>query len=122
MEPPQIPYGRADFSEILKKDPRFDSRAYDFVMQVVEEATENAKGHVTGQELLCWFRDLALDAFGPMAFTVLEDWGVKSCEDVGDIVFNLYDANMIGKTDTDSPADFLGGFDFAEEFLVPYIP
>lgn len=120
MQPPEIIYGKADYSGILEKDQRFDARAYDFVLQVIGEATEEAKGHVSGQELLCWFRDLALDAFGPLAYTVLADWGVHTCEDVGAIVFNLYNAKIIGKTDADSPADFIGGFDFAEEFLDPF--
>lgn len=39
---------------------------------------------------------------------------------MGAIVFNLYNARRIGKTDQDSPADFIGGFDFREEFLGPY--
>ena len=121
MNAPEIHYETQDFSEILRKDRRFDPRAYDFVLQVIGEASEASKGqHVTGSELLDWFRDLALDAYGPLAYTVLSDWGVHSCEDVGDIVFNLYNANRIGKTESDSPADFIGGFDFREEFLGPY--
>ena len=120
MDAPNIQYETQDFSEILRKDNRFDPRAYDFVLQVIHEASEAAKGHVTGSELLDWFRDLALDAYGPLAYTVLADWGVHTCEDVGDIVFNLYDAKRIGKTESDSPADFIGGFDFSEEFLGPY--
>ncbi len=120
MEAPKIRYETDDFSDILKKDARFDPRAYDFVLQVISEASESAKGHVTGAELLDWFRDLALDAYGPLAYTVLTDWGLRTCEDVGDVVFNLYDAKRIGKTDSDSPADFIGGFDFREEFLGPY--
>lgn len=120
MDAPNIQYETQDFSEILRKDNRFDPRAYDFVLQVIHEASEAAKGHVTGSELLDWFRDLALDAYGPLAYTVLADWGVHTCEDVGDIVFNLYDAKRIGKTESDSPADFIGGFDFREEFLGPY--
>ena len=120
MDAPNIQYETQDFSEILRKDNRFDPRAYDFVLQVIGEASESAKGHVTGHELLDWFRDLALDAYGPLAYTVLTDWGIHTCEDVGDIVFNLYDAKRIGKTDADSPADFIGGFDFREEFLGPY--
>ena len=120
MEVPEISYETEDFSDILKKDARFDSRAYDFVLRVIAEASEVAKGHVSGQELLGFFRDLALDAYGPLAFTVLADWGVHCCEDVGEIVFNLYRSKRIGKTERDSPADFIGGFDFAEEFLGPY--
>lgn len=120
MNIPDILYEKDDFSDILKKDDRFDSRAYDFVLEVINEACSSAKGHVTGQELLEVFRDLALDAYGPLAYTVLNDWGVRCCEDVGAIVFNLYDSKRIGKTDKDSPEDFVGGYNFKREFLGPF--
>lgn len=120
MELPDIHYETENFSDILAKDARFDSRAYDFVLQVISVASQTAKGHVTGQELLGFFRDLALDAYGPLAYTVLTDWGVYTCEDVGDIVFNLFNSKRIAKTESDSPADFIGGFNFEDEFLGPY--
>jgi uncharacterized repeat protein (TIGR04138 family) len=120
MDVPDIPYEKEDYTEILKKDDRYDSRAYDFVLEVIHVASTDAKGHVTGQELLNYFRDMALDAYGPLAYTVLNDWGVRCCEDVGAIVFNLYDAKRIGKTDSDSPEDFVGGFNFKHEFLDPF--
>ena len=120
MDVPDIQYEKEDYTEILKKDDRYDSRAYDFVLEVIHVASTDAKGHVTGQELLNYFRDMALDAYGPLAYTVLNDWGVRCCEDVGAIVFNLYDAKHIGKTDSDSPEDFVGGFNFKHEFLDPF--
>ena len=120
MNVPEIIYEKDDFSDILQKDDRFDSRAYDLVLDVINEACSSAKGHVTGQELLVVFRDLALDAFGPLAYTVLNDWGLRCCEDVGAVVFNLYDSKRIGKTDKDSPEDFVGGFNFKHEFLDPF--
>ena len=120
MDVPDIPYEKEDYTEILKKDDRYDSRAYDFVLEVINFASTDAKGHVTGQELLNYFRDMALDAYGPLTYTVLNDWGVRCCEDVGAIVFNLYDAKRIGKTDSDSPEDFVGGFNFKHEFLDPF--
>lgn len=120
MEVPHIPYETDDFSDILSKDGRFDSRAYDFVQAVIHEACTDARRHVTGVELLDCFRDMALDAYGPLAYTVLNDWGVRCSEDVGAIVFNLYDSGRIQKTDTDSPEDFVGGFNFKREFLDPY--
>ena len=120
MDVPEIAYEKDDYSDILKKDDRFDSRAYDFVLEVIHEATAASGGHVSGQELLAFFRDLALDAYGPLAYTVLNDWGVKCCEDVGAIVFNLYDTKRISKTRTDSREDFVGGFNFKHEFLDPY--
>ena len=120
MEVPEIAYETDDFSDILKKDDRFDPRAYDFVLAVIHEASLAEKRHVTGQELLDYFRDLALDAYGPLTYTVLNDWGVRCCEDVGAIVFNLYDSGRIRKTDTESPEDFVGGFNLKHEFLDPY--
>lgn len=120
MDVPEIVYDEEDYSDILRKDDRYDSRAYDFVLRVISEASATAKGHVTGQELLGFFRDLALDAYGPLAFTVLDDWGLHTCEDVGEIVFNLLDSKRISKTPNDSREDFIGGFDFHREFLEPY--
>ena len=120
MEVPDIIYEKDDFSDILKKDGRFDPRAYDFILDVIHEACMDAEGHVTGRVLLDYFRDLALDAYGPLAYTVLCDWGLHSCEDVGAVVFNLYDSKRIGKTEKDSPGDFAEGFDFKHEFLDPY--
>ena len=122
MDMPDIHYETDSFDDILAKDDRFDPRAYDLVLQVIGIASEEAKGHVSGQELLDYFRDIVLDAYGPLAYTVLTDWGVRSCEDVGAIVFNLYDSKRIGKTDSDGPEDFIGGFDFKDEFLGPYQP
>ena len=121
MDIPQIEYEKDDYSDILAKDDRFDRRAYDFVLQAIGEANAREQRHVSGQELLGVFRDLALDAYGPMAYTVLTDWGLTKCEDVGAVVFNLYNTKRIGKTESDSPSDFLGGFDFREEFLGPYL-
>ena len=120
METPQIPWENDDYSDLVAKDPRYDPRAYDFVNEAINWACEEAKGHVDGQELLSYFRDLALDAFGPMAYSTLADWGLNCCEDVGEVVFNLYDSKRIGKTERDSKADFIGGFDFRTEFLEPY--
>lgn len=120
MEIPEIQYETGDFDDILRKDSRYDSRAYDFVMRVVAEASLSAKGHVSGQDLLGFFRDLALDAYGPLAYTVLTDWGLETCEDVGAVVMNLCDGNRIAKTERDTADDFVGGFDFKTEFLGPF--
>ncbi len=120
MDQPEVTYEKDDYSAILAKDGRYDARAYDFTLQVIHELGEEVKGHASGQEVLDWFRDLALDAYGPMAYAVLDDWGVHNCQDVGEIVFNLCDAGLIGKTENDSKADFIGGYDFKDEFLGPY--
>jgi uncharacterized repeat protein (TIGR04138 family) len=54
--------------------------------------------------------------------TVFKDWNVKRCRDFGDIVFNLVEFGVLGKTDTDRREDFDGGYDFKSAFLNPFVP
>lgn len=69
-------------------------------------------GHVTGGELCESVRKLSLHQFGLLAAMVLEQWGVRSTSDIGDIVYNLIEAGDLEKTPTDSRADFDDVFDF----------
>jgi uncharacterized repeat protein (TIGR04138 family) len=78
--------------------------------------------HVSGQELLGGIRQFALEQFGPMAQTVFEDWGVRNCQDFGEIVFNMVEIGLLAKRDTDSREDFLAGYDFQEAFRKPFLP
>ena len=78
--------------------------------------------HVTPQELLTGIRTHALEEFGPMAMTVLEEWGVRSCRDFGEIVFNMVNIGLLKKTERDQITDFDQGYDFAEAFRKPFLP
>lgn len=121
---------QAAVEALAEKDARYDTEAYYFLREALEftlrdlsdKAGKPVKRHVTGAELLDGFRRLALDEFGPLAFTVLESWGVNRTEDVGDMVFNLIDAGVFGKNDKDSRADFAKVYDFKAEFLAPFAP
>jgi uncharacterized repeat protein (TIGR04138 family) len=122
----------ANFEEgldlILAQDPRYRRDAYLFVRDALDftqktAAREHRDGlHVTGQELLTGIRDYTLTMFGPMAITVLEEWGITKCEDFGEIVFNVVEAGLFSKTDTDSRADFQNGYDFDDAFRKPFLP
>lgn len=122
-----------NFNEVLDKivaaDPRYRREAYDFVREaldftqkVVAQSAKGSKRHVKGQELLAGIRDFALAQYGPMALTVLEEWGVRRCEDFGEIVFNLVESGILSKTPEDSREDFKGGYDFIKAFKVPFLP
>jgi len=114
---------------ILAKDQRFASDAYAFVREaldytqklVVKEARTGIR-HVSGQELLDGLRKFALEQFGPMVVTVFEDWGVKSCRDFGEIVFNMVEIGLLAKTDKDTRDDFQNGYDFTDAFRKPFWP
>jgi uncharacterized repeat protein (TIGR04138 family) len=114
---------------IRARDARYQDGAYAFVREALDY-TQKTVGktnrgrlrHVTGQELLQGIRDYALAQYGPMATLVLEEWGIHNCQDFGEIVFNMVETGVLAKTETDSRADFAGGYDFYEVFRKPFLP
>ena len=67
-------------------------------------------------------RAFALDQFGPMARTVLGEWGVTKCGDFGDIVFNLIEYNVFSRNAQDQREDFAEFYTFEEAFDLPFRP
>ncbi len=114
---------------ILAKDSRYSGAAYlflrdalDFTIKESADAGSHENRHVSGPELMEGFRRYALNEFGPMVPTVLEDWGIERCGDVGNMVFNLIDVGVFGKTESDRREDFEDVFDFDEAFKAPFLP
>ncbi len=103
---------------ILAKDPRYPIEAYIFVREALDHtmAIRNKAGHVRGQELLTGMRALAIEQFGPLTLPVFHNWGVRRTEDIGEIVFNMVEIGILGKTEEDSREDFVDGFDFEDAF------
>ena len=114
--------------QILDKDDRYHRDAYFFIREgldytqhkLAKESNSSEPCHISGQELTNGLRQYAIDNYGPMSKTLLNEWGVYSTEDFGEIVFNLVENNLLAKTENDSRADFANGFDFNEAFVVPY--
>ena len=115
--------------KIIAQDPRFARDAYhfireslDFTQKLISKENRGAIRHVSGQELLDGLRQFALQQYGPMAVTVLEEWGVHNCRDFGDIVFNMVENSLLAKTEKDSRDDFQKGYDFTDAFRKPFWP
>ena len=96
--------------------------ALDYTTKQQKKTKGASVRHVAGPELLEGVRQYALKEFGPMVVTVLSYWGIRSCEDVGHMVFNLIGAGIFGKTEEDSIDDFKNVFDFQEAFVKPFAP
>jgi uncharacterized repeat protein (TIGR04138 family) len=122
-----------NFPEIVKeiqlKDRRYGKGAYFFIREALDHTLKSLdknsrknKGHVSGMELLEGIRSFALDRFGPMTLTLMNHWNVHQCRDFGNIVFNLVEFGILGRTDNDSLEDFEGGYDFEEAFESPFLP
>ncbi|HYY14393.1 MAG TPA: Minf_1886 family protein [Chthoniobacterales bacterium] len=114
---------------ILASDPRYQRDAYVFLRDALDFTTKQQKKikgatvrHVAGPELLEGVRQYALREFGPMVMTVFESWGIRCCEDIGNMVFNLIAAGIFGKTDEDSIEDFKNVFQFEDVFVKPFRP
>jgi uncharacterized repeat protein (TIGR04138 family) len=114
---------------LAAKDPRYAAEAYYFLREALDHTVkavsraEHAPGrmrHVTGAELCEGIRDYALQEFGPLAHLVLDTWGVRATEDLGEMVYHLIAAGKLGATDQDKKSDFAGVFDFADAFVKPY--
>lgn len=107
----------------LLQPRRFDNEAYSFVLASLDYSLKRLKvpRHLSAEELLTSIREYAIKSFGPMARTVFESWGVKSCEDFGEVVFDLVSLGLITKRDADSRADFKKGYDFQEAFEKPFV-
>jgi uncharacterized repeat protein (TIGR04138 family) len=124
---------KIDFEEALRKivaaDPRYETQAYhfvrealDFTVKMLSKPVDGPGRHVSGAELLDGIRQHALQEFGPIAKTVLNRWGISHSEDFGEIVFNLVEQGILGRTDEDKREDFRGGYTFDEAFVRPFLP
>jgi uncharacterized repeat protein (TIGR04138 family) len=113
-------------AEVLRRDRRFHRDAYFFVFEALrfaheklglggmrsEDAELGEERHVTGQQLCEAIRQYAVEQYGMLAKNVLNEWGVHTTADFGEIVFNLIDIGQMKKTNTDRREDFENVFDF----------
>ncbi len=114
---------------IRATDDRYDREAYLFLRDALEDTTKRRRksrkdepSDVAAPELLDGFRLYALKEYGPMARTVLEYWGVRATSDVGNLVFNLVEAQVFSKTDRDTAEAFADAYDFETAFDAPFRP
>jgi uncharacterized repeat protein (TIGR04138 family) len=113
------------FQLLIRKDARYDPEAYNFIYEALDHTLKTvitpksrSNQHVTGPELLEGVRQFAIEQFGCLAKMVLENWSIKSTGDVGEVVFNLVEYDLMGKQDSDSKLDFIDVYSFDDAFDV----
>jgi uncharacterized repeat protein (TIGR04138 family) len=108
--------------QLCREDARFAYEAYEFVCEAVtftqtrlgrghEPHEPSEDHHVSGAELLRGTCELAIREFGMMAPVVFKQWGVRTTDEVGEIVFKLIAVQRLSKSDRDDPEDFRDLFD-----------
>jgi uncharacterized repeat protein (TIGR04138 family) len=123
-----------NFNEIVslihKEDPRYAPGAYHFMRHALDYTLQSLGGqgkkplnrHISGAELSEGIRAFAIAQYGPMSHALLREWGIGRTEDFGEIVFNLVEYGVFGKTDDDSRHDFKNLYDFHSAFVAPFEP
>lgn len=116
-------------AQITSTDKRFKKEGYHFLKDTLERTISKLREEellehrqVTGPELLDGLVEYALSEYGSMAVAILDSWGIRSGEDIGDMVFQLIEARAFGSSEEDSPSDFHGVMDLRRELLAPYRP
>ena len=118
---------------IRQKDDRYQPQAYEVVRLGLDHAQKLVHGepkkgksavnrHVTGPQLLEGFRQHVLEAYGPMSYPLLQNWGLRKSADVGNIVFNIIETGLFGRSPEDNLADFKDVYDFKDVFQKPFEP
>jgi uncharacterized repeat protein (TIGR04138 family) len=124
-------------AKLLQRDRRYHRDAYFFVFEALRYAQEQlgfgepqprldpddeVERHVTGQQLCEAIRRYAVEQYGLMAKCVLNEWGVHTTGDFGEIVFNLIHIGQMKKTNTDRREDFENVFDFDDGLRDAFLP
>ena len=111
--------------QLCRRDTRYPFEAYDFVYQALgyvqhemkkKGTTKEGPNHVTGQQLSEGCRDFALQEYGMMASTVLKSWNIQETADIGELVYNLININLMTRTETDRKEDFHDVYDMKKAF------
>jgi uncharacterized repeat protein (TIGR04138 family) len=116
-----------DFWEAVRRirsaDDRFAPELYAFVMEALEFTVEDVgeRRHVEAGELLSGFAACARHRFGLLAPEVLAKWGVDAAFDVGIAVFQMVEAGLLSRRDSDSLDDFDQGFDLIKTIEEGYL-
>lgn len=115
----EIDFESDSFADIVANDSRYHPHAYAFLVDTVHFLCKS-DNHVSAEEIMHEFRERALEQYGPLAYTVLTEWGLSNTGDIGEMMLNLVEGHRIRKDEDDNPDDFLNGYDFAEAFQGPY--
>jgi uncharacterized repeat protein (TIGR04138 family) len=118
MEIEEIDFDVDSFADIIAKDDRYDARAYALLADVAHRLESD--GAVSGPGFADEFRETALDQYGPLAHTVLREWGVRTCADLGEMLVNMTESGRLHGFEDLTPDEFEGLYDLEDSLKGPY--
>ncbi len=104
---------------IAEEDGRYSPDVIKFVYESLGYTLKkivDQPSHVSGQTLCLGARRLATEKWGRLAKLVLNNWGVKTTRDFGEIVYLMIEHKWMSAQPTDSITDFNDVYDFQVVF------
>ena len=105
--------------EIAGENGRFSPQAIKFVYEGLGYTAKKViaePSHISGQTLCKGLKKLALEKWGRLAMLVLNNWGIKTTRDFGEIVYLMIKHKWMSAQPTDSIDDFNDVYDFKTVF------
>ena len=117
-----------DVEQIARQDGRYSADALRFVFEglgktvrkVRAETDEPEERHVAGDQLAIGLGELAAAQWGRLAKTVLNEWGIYTTRDFGEIVYLMISHNWMRAQDEDVIEDFDNIYDFGKRFEINF--
>ena len=103
------------FKELRQKYKDYTNESYEFAYDVLESTLKKLKRntkHLTPRELLEGYRIHSINEFGCLAKTVLDRMGLRETKDIGNIVFQLIEFDLMEKQERDKREEFNNVYDF----------
>ena len=120
---------KKSIEQVAHEDGRYDAKALKFIFEGLaetidkirkEEELEDQPRHISGQELAFGLADLAKTRWGRLAGMVLNQWGLKTTRDFGEIVYLMIAHDWMTCQETDTIEDFDNVFEFKTFFEDQY--
>ncbi len=122
--------GYRNFAEaveaIIKQHPQYHTEAYFYMHRAMERASSHfssngQRRHLSAEELYLACCTQALEEYGPLAIKVLENWGIHSAQDMGQIVYKLIEVGIFSSQPEDRLEDFYPLPPLCELLEQPYL-
>ena len=115
---------KKSFEQIAQEDNRFNAQAIKFVYEglsfTVKKITVEPR-HISGQTLCEGLKKLAIEKWGRLAMAVLNNWGIKTTRDFGEIVYLMIRHKWMSAAETDSIDDFNDVYEFQTVFKDKFV-
>lgn len=109
---------KKNLEEISNEDSRYCTESLQFVYDGLQYTISHTSGsgHISGQVLCHGLKSLAIEKWGKLAKSVLENWNIKCTRDFGEIVYLMVLNKWMSVNPDDKIEDFDNVYDFKTVF------